>query len=312
MKIAVLCNGRLAMPTVQKLIADKKIAALGIADTRTEVIQIFNHLAEQHHLPLQIFTKKKFATQLHDWLAAVEPDVVMVITFPFRIPASALAVPKLGFINFHFGLLPEMRGADPIFETLRLRKTVAGTTVHVMDAGFDTGPIILREELPVQPNFTYGLLSGQLAFQGAEMCMKLLGMLSIDKPVPATEQDESKAAYYPVVSPGDLYLNWETMAAVDLVAFINSHNPLARNGAPTIVNSWTIGVCDASVINLTGDTSAYKPGTILAIDPQNGLLVMTKDGFALKLEVIYTEEGYFPGYKLANFGIQAGMTFTTP
>ncbi len=310
MKIAVLCNSRMALPALQNLVNTGQVAAIGIGDNKVDVIQIFEHFAQQQGLPLCIFSRKNFGTQLREWLHEVTPDVVFVMTYPFRIPASALTIPKLGFINFHYGLLPEMRGADPVFEGIRQQRPVAGTTIHVMDAGYDTGPIIMREEIPCPPHFTYGMLTGQLAHQGADMCNRLLALLSPDKPVPATPQDESKAAYYPALTTEGIYLDWAGTNSDGLVALVNSCNPMSKNGVPTVVNGWTLGVCDASIINLTGDTSAYPIGAVLAIDPQNGLLVLAKDRAALKLEVVYIEEGYLPGYKLANFGIQPGMLFT--
>ncbi len=309
MKIAVLCNSRLAQTAIQDLLNEKKIAALGIANTKVDIIPVYEHFAMMYNVPLTIFTRKKFGAQLKGWLEEVQPDVVLVMTFPFRIPAALLAIPKYGFINFHYGLLPEMRGADPIFESIKQKKTIAGTTVHQMDAGFDTGNIILREELNFPTHFTYGMLSAQLAQQGADMCKKVLKMLA-DGNVPSTGQDESKAVYYPALKTEQVYLDWQNTTAIDLIALINACNPMSKSGAPTIVNGWTLGVCDASIINLSGDTSAYRPGSILTVDPQNGFLVMTKDGFALKLEVIYTEEGYFPGYKMANFGLGPGMKLT--
>ncbi len=309
MKIAVLCNSRMAQPAVVNLLNKKKISALGIADNKADVIPVYEHYSKLHNVPLTVFTRKKFGTQLREWLEAVAPDVVLVMTFPFRIPASLLAIPEYGFINFHYGLLPEMRGADPIFESIRQRKAVAGTTVHYMDAGYDTGNIIMREEIAFPQHFTYGMLGAQLAMQGDEMCKKLLVMLE-DGTVPSSPQDENKATYYPALKTEEVYLDWQNTTAADLIALINACNPMSKNGAPTVVNGWTLGICDASIINLQGDTSAYTPGSILTIDPQNGFLVMTKDGFALKLEVIYTEEGYFPGYKMASFGIGPGMTLT--
>jgi methionyl-tRNA formyltransferase len=312
MKINILCDNKLAMPAIQKLLDAKKVAAIGITDRKIDVVQVFTHLAKRYGLPLQIFIKKNFPAQLQSWLAAHTPDVVLVMTYPFKIPASALKVPRHGFINFHYGLLPEMRGADPIFESIRQRKTIAGTTVHIMDEGLDTGPIIMREEIPCEPHYTYGMLSARLAGQGEKMAIKLIGMLESGNPVETVPQDESKAAYYPALTDKGIYLDWNNMDGESLVALINSCNPLSKNGVPTIVNGWTIGVCDATIIALTGDASAYTPGMILAVDGQNGLVVKTNDTNAIRLAVIYTEEGYFPGWKLSNFGIAPGMSFVMP
>jgi methionyl-tRNA formyltransferase len=80
-------------------------------------------------------------------------------------------------------------------------------------------------------------------------------------------------------------------------------------GVPVIINNWRIGVCEVGEVNLEGDARNIKPGTIVAHDMQNGLIVYCCDGKGLKLEVVYTEEGYLPGYKLGFFGITVGMAF---
>lgn len=78
-------------------------------------------------------------------------------------------------------------------------------------------------------------------------------------------------------------------------------------GIPTALNGWAFGICDASPVQLNGDVTGIIPGTIVALDVQNGMLVYCKDGLGLKVEVINTAEGFFPGYKLAMWGVVPGM-----
>ena len=97
------------------------------------------------------------------------------------------------------------------------------------------------------------------------------------------------------------------MQAEEIVALVQGCNPIGR-GTPTSINGWKIGVVDIGNVNLDGDASAIAPGTIIAIDPQNVLIVCCLGCKAVKLELAYTSEGYFPGYKIAFFGIQQWMT----
>jgi len=310
MKIAVLCSSRMAMPAMQKLVENGKLAAIGVPEHKTEAAEVCNYLSQRYNVPLRMFSKKEFGMQLGEWLNEIKPDVVFVMTFSFRIPEALLSIPKHGFINFHYGLLPEMRGPDPIFESIRQKRATAGTTVHVMDAGFDTGPIIMREEIQLPPHFSYGMLSHHLVIKSVDMCMALVKTLEDTGTVTSIQQDESKAHYYPALQHSAIQMEWEKMDAPELIALVNSCNPVSKNGVPASINSWTIGVCFATMVSLSGDISAYEPGQIIVIDPQNGLLVFTKDKIALKLEIVYTEEGYFPGHLLAAFGIAAGMKFS--
>jgi len=309
LKIALLCNNKMAMPAMQRLINEGLLCAVATADTDLEAMHVVGAMCG--NVPYTTIGCNGHKQQLLDWVAAAQPDVVFVITFPYRIPASVLAMPRLGFLNFHFGLLPQMRGADPIFESIRQRLPVAGATVHVMDEGLDTGPILLRQELPLSPEFTYGMLSGQMAMLGENMCGEVLLQLAQGL-APATigvPQDESKAKYWPKVGEADITIRWDKMPADDVIALVRACNPVGR-GVPTSINGWKIGVVDIGMVNLDGDASAIAPGTILAIDHQNGLIVCCLGGKAVKLEVVYTSEGYFPGYKIGLFGVGQWMVFS--
>ncbi len=347
-KVGLLCNNKMAVPALMRLLREGVLCGVATADTDAEAMHMVR--ASCGDVPYTVISRKGHKGQLRDWVWAVQPDVVMVITFPYRIPGDVLAMPRLGFLNIHFGLLPEMRGADPIFESIRQRLPVAGATVHVMDEGLDTGPIVLREEFPLSPDFTYGMLSGQMAMLGEKMCGEVMGMLQSSEssvetsprpfpmkdrdglpkervlfpdgrtyehlPVetspqpspkervlfPAAVQDENKAKYWPKVGEGEITIRWDKMNADEIVALVRACNPIGK-GAPTSINGWKIGVVDICHVNLDGDASAIAPGTIIAIDHQNGLIVCCLGGRAVKLEVVYTSEGYFPGYKIAFFGV---------
>lgn len=312
MKIAVLCGGRLGLPTLQKLLERGSVCAIGLPVGKEDAIQICKPLAARYNIPLTLFEKKGLTEQFESWYRAHLPEAVIVMTFPYRIPPAALALPAHGFINIHYGLLPEMRGADPIFESIRLRKNTAGVTAHKMDAGFDTGPILMREEIALPSHFTYGMLSAQLAHKGTEMCENLLHTLETTGELEGETQDESIANYYGRIDASGVQLRWQSMESAELLALINACNPASKTGVPAIINGWTIGICCAAPVTLTGDVSGYTPGDILTADAQNGMLVLAKDGVALKLEVVYTEEGYFPGYVLAVFGVSTGMRFSDP
>jgi methionyl-tRNA formyltransferase len=305
-KVALLCNNKMAMPTMQRLVGEGVLCGVATADTDMEVMQLFGMVCRERQISHIVLSGKGYRAQMREWLLETKPDMVMVMTFPWRVTAGLLAMPRLGFLNFHFGL---MRGADPIFESIRQRLPVAGVTVHVMDEGLDTGPIVLREELPaLSPEFTYGMLSGQMALLGERLCAQVLELCGQGLAMPATVQDESKARYWPKVGEADITIRWQDMELEEIMALVRSCNPIAK-GAPTRINGWKIGIVDVSEVNLEGDASAIAPGTIIALDAQNGLIVCCRGGRAVKLDVVYTSEGAFAGYKLGFFGVQGGMVF---
>jgi methionyl-tRNA formyltransferase len=299
----------MALPAMQYLIQQSVLCSVATTDKDAEVVSDFSYIANNHNISYTSVTHADHAGQLRSWLMEHMPDVVFVMTYAWRIPVDLLAVPRYGFLNFHFGLLPEMRGADPVFESIRQQQTKAGLTVHLMDAGFDTGPLVVREEIPLPLEFTYGMLCSQMARLAENTCRQLVQSM-LNGYVPAgVVQEESKARYWPKVSKEEIRVNWMEMNAATVAALIRSCNPIAR-GVPVRLNGWELGVYDVSEVALDINVSKVPPGTILALDAQNGLVVLCKDGKAVKIEVIITGEGIFPGHKLALWGVNAGMCFS--
>jgi len=288
-----------------------KVVGIGLPETGKEIRNILELITTDSDIKITTIFRATIKSQLIEWLDTVQPDIVLVATFPFKIPVDVLSLPPYGFLNLHFGLLPEMRGPDPVFESIRQQKSTAGATIHIMDSSFDKGPIVKRAEFPLPPHFTYGMLSAKLAHTGAEMALTTLNDIQDLKNVVSSAQDETNSCYYPALSAQQLAIDWTTMSSRDIIAITNSMNPVSRTGTQTSVNGWNIGICYATLVNLSGDTTGYTPGRVLTADPQNGLLIFAKDNFAVRAEIIYTEEGYFPGYILSAFGIQPGMTFGT-
>jgi methionyl-tRNA formyltransferase len=307
-RIAVICNNKMAFPSLQYIMKEGMLCAIATSNKDSEIASLFKEKAREYTVPYYSLTHKDYKEQLVQLLTITKPDIVFVMTFPWLIPSEIFSIPRRGFLNFHYGLLPEMRGADPIFESIRQCKKTAGATIHIMDHAFDTGPVLLREEIPLSPEHTYGMLCSQMAWLGEKMCKQLIHLIKEDKEFTPVIQQEDKAIYWPRISRTELMIRWKEMDSITIKALVKAGNPITK-GIIANINNWNIGVIEVAEMNLDGDTSAIAPGTIIALDNQNGLLVYCKDGKALKFEVIYIEEGVLPGYKLAQFGITTGMVF---
>lgn len=294
---------------MQYLMNEGLIIGVATPDMDAETVALTGVMAQTKAIPHEIIPKSGHKAKLISWLNAMQPDAVFVITCPWKITGEMRSIPKYGFLNFHFGLLPEMRGADPIFEAIRQRMSAAGCTVHVMDDGFDSGPIVAREAFAINPELTYGMLSAQMAMLGERLCRDVVAQL-VAGTLNAEPQVESNAKYWPKVNEDAVTIRWNKMDKDAIIALVRAGNPISK-GAPTSINGWKFAVCDISEVNLQGDASAIVPGTIIAIDHQNGLIIGCIGGKAVKLEVVYTSEGYFPGYKLLMFGIQPGMILSS-
>lgn len=133
-------------------------------------------------------------------IAAHAPDLLAVSCFPLRFPRALLALPPLGVLNVHPALLPRGRGPGPLFWAFRERDPeragAGGVTVHLMDDGLDSGPIVAQERVPLTDSMGGGELELQLAARGAALLGKAVAALAQGSATPRP-QDEALATVYP-------------------------------------------------------------------------------------------------------------------
>ena len=306
-KALILCNNPIAIPGIKEFLFYGKVAAIATTQRNKEMQHILEQLMKDTGVPLLLLNKKDYKTQLTDAIKKYDVNVGLMMTFPFMISQEILQLPPKGFINFHYGLLPQCRGPQPILRHLLNNDKEAGVTVHKVDEGIDTGAIIIQEKIPIEDNDTYGTLQSKLAFLAAKQAANLLKILSYGTMIPAAAQDETKAAYYEMPVAKELTINWTEMTAEQIVRLVNACNPWNK-GAGTTVNDWLIGVAEAE-ISENAYTDGTLPGTIITCNKEEGLLVQTKDNKKLKINIIYTNEGFFSGSRLAGFGIKKDMQF---
>src|SRR5690349_7984856 len=112
-----------------------------------------------------------------DALAELDFDALAVACFSRRLPASLLRLPRLGCLNVHPSLLPAHRGPDPLFWIFHDGDEAGGVTIHLMDEGFDTGPIVLREKAALSDGMTEAELDRTCAVRGGELLAEALAAL---------------------------------------------------------------------------------------------------------------------------------------
>lgn len=135
-------------------------------------------LAAQAHAPLLSVSRLAHPGTV-DALAAFEADALAVSCFSKRLPPSVLALPRLGCLNAHPSLLPDNRGPDPLFWTFHAGATGTGVTIHLMDEGLDSGPILTQARLPLRVGETEAKLEARLAtLAGQQMAEALAGLAS--------------------------------------------------------------------------------------------------------------------------------------
>jgi methionyl-tRNA formyltransferase len=302
MRIAILCNDRIALPALDQLLAARLVVAVGVPNRLHETRLLVTERCNRDNVPVHVFTKKNLHDELLQWLGQYKPDVVLVKTFPYLIPADILTIPPHGFINFHYAPLPEWRGSNPLFWLIRNRAPMGGVSVQQMNDQFDAGPVLLQQPVPLTPDINYGFFYTQLAYAGVYLTGTLLNGLKTGSLQPV-EQDHSRAKWFGRPTASDLFINWNTMDAVEVRALVKACNPWNK-GAGTRWNGWVFGISDASIIESGAGTN--EPGKIVTMNATDGLTIACRDGKAIKAEVVYCEEGFYPGYRLSAFGLQAG------
>lgn len=303
----LLCNNPVAVPGIREFLFHGNIAAVCIPEKNKEMQHILNMLLKDTGVPLLLLSKKDYRIQLADAIEQYKPDIGVIMTFPYVLPAEIITMPAKGFVNFHYGLLPACRGPQPILWHLLNNDTEAGVTLHQLDAGIDTGPVITQEKIPIAQNDTYGTLQTKLAYLAAKLAVNFLKILSYGTIIPSAPQDESKAAYYNMPGAKELTIDWKMMSAEKIIRLVNACNPWNK-GAGTSINNWVIGITEAEISEAGSEEKL--PGTIIFCDKANGLTVQTSDNKKLIINIIYTNEGFFSGWKLGEFGVSAGMMFT--
>ncbi len=144
-------------------------------------------------------------------LAQLNPDVIIVVAFGQILPESVLKIPRFGCINVHGSLLPKYRGAAPIQWAIIRGEQETGITTIQMDPGMDTGPMLLRRPVPIEPDGTAATLAPRLAKVGASVLIETLSLLKEGKLTPIP-QDHSEATLAPLLKKEDGIIRWEESA----------------------------------------------------------------------------------------------------
>jgi len=197
-------------------------------------------------------------------LRAYEPDALMVASYGKIIPQMVLDVPRIGAINLHASLLPKYRGAAPIHWAIIEGEWQTGVTTFFMDAGMDTGPLLMHHAVRVDEDDNVLTLESKLAQVGALLALETLERLSKDalRPVP---QDELLASKAPKLQKQDGQIHWR-QSAHGLYNFVRGTYPYP--GAYTFFGHQRLkvhkaGIADEAAEGTPGKVVGTTPGTVL-------------------------------------------------
>ncbi|SEH57048.1 methionyl-tRNA formyltransferase [Magnetospirillum fulvum] len=197
--------------------------------------------------------------------AALKADAAIVAAYGLILPQAVLDAPRHGCLNVHASLLPRWRGAAPIQRAILAGDTESGVTIMQMEAGLDTGPILLLRSLPLPPDVTAPWLHDRLAEQGAKMIVEALEKLSDGTLIAQTQPDEG-AVYAAKLTRDEARIDWR-LPARQIERQVRALNPW-----PGV---WfDLGGERVKVLTATIATGQGQPGTVL----DDGLAIACGEG----------------------------------
>ncbi len=215
--------------------------------------------ALRHALPVVQPERIKNNSEFRAQMEAIAPDAVLVVAYGRIIPDWLLELPRFGCLNLHGSLLPKYRGAAPIQWAVANGETHTGVTTMRLDAGLDTGPMLLAEAVPIAPEETAEDLYRSLAAIGAPLMVETLRRLEAGTLVPIA-QDHAAATLAPILRRDDGHMNFARSAA-ELVNRWRGFQPWP--GAFTTLRGRKLIVHRMQV---SGTVNPPEPGMILVED----------------------------------------------
>ena len=212
--------------------------------------------ALRHGIPVRQPATLKDAQEV-DEVRQLRPDAVIVAAYGLLLPTPLLDAGRFGALNIHASLLPRWRGAAPIQRALLAGDAETGISIMQMDAGLDTGPVLLRVRLPIAPGDDAGSLHDKLAEAGADAIGAALTGIEAGR-VTAVAQSQVGATYAPKIDKREARLAW-SLPAAQLERVVRAFRPAP--GAYALLDEEPVKIWRAEV--LEGDGS---PGAIRVTD----------------------------------------------
>jgi methionyl-tRNA formyltransferase len=220
--------------------------------------------------PESIKNNSEFRSQL----ASINPDAIIVVGYGRIIPQWMIDLPRLGNINLHASLLPKYRGAAPIQWAIARGETITGVTTMRIDAGLDTGDILLQREMPIGATDTAETLAPALAAAGADLIVETLRALQAGR-IEARPQDDSQASLAPIMKKEDGRIDFQ-LSAPEIRNRMRGFQPWP--GVFTSFRGKNLHLWDAAL-----SERSLVPGELLAED--NRLFIGCAEGALEVLEV---------------------------
>ena len=231
--------------------------------------------AIEHNIPVFQPVKMKDGTA-YGILKELNPELIIVVAYGKIIPQDILDLPKFGCVNIHASLLPRYRGAAPIQWCVLNGEKKSGVTSMQMDAGLDTGDMLIKAETEIDDNMTAGELHDKLSMLGAEVMSETINKI-IDGTLVRTKQDDTLSNYAPMLSKELCPINWSDSAE-------KIHNQVRGLSPWPIATSMLNGEIYKLHKTVKAGKTNGEPGEITSLD--KGITVACGDGNGIRIVTI--------------------------
>ncbi len=217
--------------------------------------------AQENNIPVYQPLNFKDPTDV-EALAALKPDLMIVVAYGLLLPQSVLDIPRLGCINVHASLLPRWRGAAPIERAIEAGDNKTGITIMQMDLGLDTGDMLNKREVTIDADTTGDSLREQLAESGNEALIASLQQMQ-NGSLQAEKQDDSLANYAHKLTKEEAEINWQH-PAIEIDRKIRAFH--SSNVCYTQLDGERIKIWQAKPLT---ENTTLTPGTIIQVDKKS-------------------------------------------
>lgn len=308
MKIVLFANSFYPFALIENLIQQHTLAAVISAAEPNPYTSRLEEFAGSKGIIFRQFSAVQLGSTAISWIADLHADLFLVFTFSYKIPNALLQLPALGCYNIHFSLLPKYRGIAPLFWQIKNGDPKGGITVHKMDSGFDTGPIVAQLPVEIFPGESQGLYASRLSALAPAVVSTALDIITGKDGRQSFEpQDQSQSSSYPRPTAKDLAIDWASQSAQQIENLVNASNP-ACQGAISILRGQMIRILEVSPANLGENVPETTAGTVLFADINQGIFVQCVHGI-LRINILEMAEGIISGSRLAALGLRATERF---
>ena len=240
--------------------------------------------------PLKVRNNEEFLQEIKN----LNPDVICVVAYGKILPKELLEIPKYGCINVHGSLLPKYRGAAPIQWAVINGDATTGITTMYMDAGMDTGDMLLKQEVEIGEDETTGELWDRLSVLGGKLLIDTLKQIE-DGSIKRQKQGEDFSVA-PMLKKEIAKIDWENKTAIQIKNLVRGLNPIM--GAYTYFEDkklkfWKVKVLEEKeLLESFPELKEYgyklsdiTSGTVILSDSKKGLIIKSKDGYIQVLEI---------------------------